>query len=229
MPRFALASVTLVALIAILALATVAATDDRALAFSLSVGPGSVAAELRPGETACQRPIPVAEVFRRVRFRVGTFQRPGLPLTLSVRAEGRTLARGRLAGGYADGSEQVVSLDRFVQEGQRIAVCVRNAGENRLGLYGGSAAAARTRSGVTIDGEPTGTDLTLDFLRERPRSMLATIPAMAQRAEVFSAGWMAPWVFLLFGGLTLLVVPACVALALSAAVARDGRGEDGRV
>ena len=93
----------------------------------------------------------------------------------------------------------------------------------------GIAAGDGADAAAMTSGEPTGTDLTLDFLRERPRSMLATIPAMAQRAEVFSAGWMAPWVFLLFGGLTLLAVPACVALALSAAVARDGRGEDGRV
>lgn len=228
MRRLVLGSVGAVVLVAIVALVVQAATEDRALAFSLSVGSGSVAAEMRPGETACQRPIPVAEDFERVRLQVGTFERPGLPLALTVRAAGRVLARGRLEGGYADGSKQIVALDREVSEGRDVAVCVRNAGRHRVALYG-SGAAARTRSGVTLDGVPTDTDLMLDFLHEQPRSTLATIPAMARRAEVFSAGWMAQWVYFALGALVLVAVPACIARALSSAARCDDQSDAGPV
>src|ERR687894_319925 len=83
------------------ALAAVAVTDEREVAFTLGVVPSMVAAELPPGAAACQAPIAVPERFAAVRMQVGTHRRAGQPLEVTVRSAGseRLLGRGRLPGG----------------------------------------------------------------------------------------------------------------------------------
>ena len=194
--------------------------DQRELAFTLGVVPGDVVGPLRPGVEACQAPVAVAERFTRVRFQVGTYKRRGTPLRVTVREGRRTIASGRLAGGYADVSQPAVSLDRAVGAGRSVSVCIANAGTRRVALYGGPAA-AKTRSRVTVAGKGRPQDLSLVFLRDSPRSAWASLPAMFRRAAVFSAAWAGPWAFWLAAVAALLVLPGLAALAVLRAAATE--------
>lgn len=216
MRRAATISIAAVLLVGMAALVVSAVTNERDLAFAFGVAPLRVAAVMQPGEEACQGPVPVAADFAAVRFQVGTFMRAGVPLDVSIRQGKRTLASGRLDGRYADVSQPVTRLDGEVEEGQRVAVCIRNAGDRRVALFGGGAP-ARPRSGVSVDGEREETDLTLDFVRAEPRSAVATVPAMVRRAGVFTAGWMGGWAYWLIGVLVLVLVPVSIAGAVRAA------------
>lgn len=199
----------------LVALLAVAASDKRELAFTLGVVPTTVAAELAPGAQACQTPIAVPEEFARVRLQVGTYRRAGQPLEVTVRSAGskRVLGRGRLPGGYADVTEQTASVGE-VRAGQRISVCVRNAGTRRIALYGNSDVAVQP-SRATVQGREPGTDLTLVFLSEQPRSMLSRLPEVFEHASLFRPGWVGPWLFWLLTAATLVGVPLLLARALA--------------
>jgi hypothetical protein len=205
-----------VALAGVVALAVVAARDQRDLAFTLGVAPGLVAAELGPREAACQVPVPVATEFDGVTAQFGTYHRPGPPVAVSVETfeGGRSLASGRLPGGYPDFSRQRVPLDATVAAGERVAVCVHNLGRRKLALYGGPEL-ARRGSTVEIDGRDQGTDLTLFFTTDS-RSAAALLPEVFDRASLFRPAWVGPWTFWLLGALLLLAVPALLTLALVA-------------
>jgi hypothetical protein len=210
----------------LLALALVAAGDSRAFAFTLGVPPGQVAAELRPGQTACQAPILVSSEFSRLRFQVGTYGRRGEPLELVVRSfrSGRALGQGRLRGGYLDVSQPSVPVGRVAPD-QPVEVCIRNGGERKVALYGGTTAAA-PGTDARVEGAETGTDLTLVFERAEPRSMLATVPDVFRRASVFRPGWVGSWTFWALAVLLGAGVPALLALALARAT--DGGAAPGR-
>lgn len=210
-PIVAFIAVTVVGLGAI---AFAASRDQRDLAFPLGVVPGMVAAELPPDAEACQRPVPVGADFTGIRMQVGTYGRRGGPLAVVVSriAGGRMLARGRLGGGYRDQSQPTVELDRTVERGERVAVCIRNAGDRRVALYGGPELAKRD-SAVAVDGREQPTDLTLTFTTAS-RSALSQLPAIFDRASLFRPAWVAPWTFWLLGGLLLLAVPALLGAAL---------------
>jgi hypothetical protein len=215
--RSALAVFAVVACGGLAVLAVYALHDERDLAFTLGVVPEKVAAVLRPGSEACQRPVAVAEGFTRVRFQIGTYMRAGQPLAVTVRsAHGRrTLAGGKLAGGYADLSRPAVAVGH-VARGTGASVCIRNLGTRRVALYGGPSVAARG-SDAALDGRPLRADLTLLFLRKRRRSALALAPTVFRHASLFHPRAVGAWTFYLLAALSLVAVPALLGLAVHAA------------
>lgn len=207
----AFAALVLAGLVALL---LAASRDDRDLAFAFGVVPALVAAELPPDAQACQRPVAVGGEFSGIELLVGTYERRGQPLAVTVRRmeDGRILSEGRIAGGYPDFSERVARMDRSVARGERVAVCVRNMGDRRIALYGGPELAKRNSS-VAVDGREHATDLTLTFTTAS-RSVLSQLPAVFDRASLFRPAWVGPWTFWLLGGLLVLAVPALLGMAL---------------
>jgi hypothetical protein len=218
----AVAAFLAVAVSGLVALALVAATDERALAFTLGVAPLQVSAELQPGQTACQAPVLGSSAFSRVRFQVGTYRRRGVPLEVDVRSftTHRILGQGRLGAGYPDVSQPSVSVGRVPGE-RSVAVCIKNAGERKIALYGGAAAAASGEA--RVDGEEIGTDLTLIFERAESRSMLATVPDIFRRASVFRPGWVGEWTFWVLAVFLCAGVPALLAAAVARAADHGGQ------
>ena len=204
----------------IVGMALVALVQRSSLAFTLGVAPAVPALPLRAGEQACQRPIEVPEEgsFDRVSLAVGTYHRTGSPLRVAVRSPGgRTLATGRLAGGYPDigaAPTHAVGLDRTVRA-TPITVCVRNAGPRRVALYGNADAAART-STATRDGRPAHADMTLVFQRA-PRSALGEVPSMVSRAALFRFPWLGGWAYVVLAVALALGGPLLLIRALRAA------------
>ena len=213
----------------VVAMALVAVLQRTSLAFTLGVAPAIPAVPLRAGDQACQRPIEVPEdaSFDRVSLAVGTYHRAGSPLRVAVRSPaGRTLASGRLAGGYPDVGVvpmHTIRLDRTVPATTRIAVCLRNAGPRRVALYGNADAAART-STATRDRRPLHVDMTLVFERG-PRSMIGEVPSMFSRAALFRFPWLGAWAYvvlavaLALGGTWLLIRAVTAAAPASRDVA----------
>jgi hypothetical protein len=201
--------------VALLVLAGIALTDRRDEAFTLGVTPAAVAAELDPGARACQEGIDVPSSFSTIEVQVGTFERPGEPLTVTVHEEngtGSLLARGALAGGYPDISRPRVPVRPRVESGQRVAVCVEARGQRRTALYGNAGAAA-PGSALRVDGRAAETDLTLIF-HSGERSLAAELPDTFARAALFKASWMGPWTFWLLAVGMLVAVPGALLLAL---------------
>ena len=199
----------------ILAFAVTAAGDSRDVAFTLGVVPAGAVAVLNPGEAACQSPISVPAEFDGVRFQVGTYGKPGPPLAIAIRSleSDRRLAGGRLSGGYPDVSQLSVAVGQ-VRASQRVEVCVRNVGARRAALYGNVGLAAGETE-ARIGARRLGTDLSLVFERDEPRSLLSLVPDIFERASVFRPVWVGAWTFWILAGALLAGVPVLLALALA--------------
>jgi hypothetical protein len=199
----------------------IAVLTRTSLAFTLGVIRAAPAVTLDAGQQACQRPIdvPAGGAFDRVGLSVGTFQRAGSPLAIDVQdLGGRALARGTLAGGYPDiASAPVhqVALDRTVSEG-RVAVCVTNRGPRKIALYGNADAAARSSTAYK-DGRPAKVDLSLEFGRSS-QSWASELPRMLDRAALFRAPWLGPWVYWILVAALFVVAPWLLLRALRTAV-----------
>jgi hypothetical protein len=203
------------AALGLLALLAEAAGDQRDLAFTIGVVPSIPAATVKPGSTVCQSGISVPQPFTRVRLRAGSPGGPGPPLLLTVTEVGsnRVLGRGKLPGGYADSTEASARVGT-VDAGKRIAVCVQNGGSRRVQIYGNAGQAAVLSQAVQ-DGKPLPNDLTLVFLRDDRRSMLAALSDAFDRASLFRPAWVGPWTFWLLSALALIGVPLLLARALA--------------
>jgi hypothetical protein len=203
------------ALVGLLALLAEAAGDKRDLAFTIGVVPTTPAAKLRPGATVCQTNITVPTAFTRVQLRAGSPGGPGQPLGITVRGfpSNRARTHGSLAGGYPYTTEQSVPVGH-VAAGQRISVCVTNRGSRRVEIWGNSGAASLPSSAY-IGARLQGTDLTLVFLTDGRRSMLAQLPDVFERASVFRPGWVGAWVYWVLTALALVAVPVLLARALA--------------
>ena len=217
MRRAGVGAFAVVAVLALAALLVTTIADDRRLAFTLGVQPAQPVDVLEPGEQACQAPIDVPADADIVQFPVRTEGGAGPPLVVSVRdvAARSTLGRARVAGGYPDGST-VAARVGGLEEGRRVAVCVRDAGASVLALFGGPAQAART-SDLFVDGRPANADMTLVFERAEAKSMASLVPDAIERAALFTAGWVSPVLLWVLGAAFLLGVPLLLALALARA------------
>ena len=216
MRRAALAAFGAGCAVALAALVLAAASDDRGLAFTLNVRPQRVVAVAPPGAEACQRDVLVPARFDIVQVLLGTYGRPGPPLALIVReaGDGRVLAEGRLPAGAADNQAARIRVGPPVPEGARVDVCVRNAGSRRVALYGGP-----DEDGVGTAyaaGRRLGADLRMSFRRSEPRSALALLPDVIDRAAVFRPRAVGAWTFWVL----LVLVVAGLPLALGTALRR---------
>jgi hypothetical protein len=222
MRSWAAKSFLVMAVVGLIAVTFTAADDDRDTAFTLGVAPGLAAAEIRPGESACQTPIPVAEPFDGLRMQIGTYKRRGSPLAVAVKRPntGQVITVGHIPGGFADVSQLKATLGSTVADDQRVAVCIRNLGQRKLALYGGPEL-ARPGSSVEIAGRDQQTDLMLVFTRSS-RSLLAQVPEIFERASLFRPVWIGPWAYWLLTGLLVVVVPGLLARSLRDAFAIGG-------
>jgi hypothetical protein len=195
------------------------------LVYTLGVYPATVAADIDPGDRACQAPVrvPRGAAFDRVGFLVGTYDRAGPELRVQVFEDetGRRLGSGTLAGGYEDldrTQEHVVPVGR-VQTDEALRLCLVNEGRTRAGVIGQVGIASPPTSG-TFNGKPIESDLTLN-LRSGERSLLAWLPDIADRASRFRASWVTPLTYLLLAVGILVVAPLLLARGIARAAAAD--------
>jgi hypothetical protein len=216
-------AVLAVGAVAIIAAAVLtAAADRRELAFVNGVAPREPALELEPRHTACQGEIEVVERFSRVRLALDTRGRPGPPLDVDL--TGRNfIVGGGLAGGYradlrAPEQAPVVAL-KPVRVGEEVEVCVHNRGSSSV-VIGGSTGASREAGDLEVRGrrlEPLNASAHVTFLRERPTTLLAQLPAAFRRAALFHPPLVGAWTFWLLTALVTVALPWLLAIAVRSA------------
>ncbi|MGE4425286.1 MAG: hypothetical protein AB7G37_02405 [Solirubrobacteraceae bacterium] len=205
--RWLLGVVAVGVIAALLALTWRTTTD----AFSLNAPPSAVAVELEPGQEVCQGPIrvPRGGAFRAVRVPLSTPDGPGPEVDATVRKGDRMLATGGIVGGYADGALPPIRLSRTVGV-TGVTLCLRNAGNVDMGVYG-TAGAAVPYSRVRVGDERPPVDLALRF--ERPeRSLASAVPDIVRRMALFRAVRVPGGIYA--GAIVLLVVAGVAALVV---------------
>jgi hypothetical protein len=192
------------------------ASTDVPVAFTVGPGPSPVAGELAPGAEACEQPIEMLADADRVVFWVDAGARPGVPVEAAVRelpeVGGRRLAHARLPGRDASRGPQEREI-RFprLRKGRVVALCIRNAGRHPTALAGADSAPG---SGTVFAGRSGPVDLSLAFYRDRPPSVLDSVPEMFRRAALFRPGWVGTWTFWLLAVVAAVVVPLLCVVAL---------------
>lgn len=206
--------------IALVGLLALALTRESRLVYTIGAGPGGPVAELRPDHEVCQGPLePPASEFDRVVISLGTYFKPGSSVDVLVRPADDpkgVLARGRLAGGYADIGdvpEHSVAVGATTVR-EPVSVCVRNTGSRKVAVYGAPGIAHRT-STASLDGTPYNSDVAVRLERAEPRSLLARLPGAFEHASLFKGTVVGPWTFWLLAALALIAVPLLLAFAIA--------------
>jgi hypothetical protein len=196
-------------------------TRTSDLVYSPGVVASAPVAVVGPGQRACQAPLhlPDDAAFDRVAFTAGTTGRPDVALEVLDDGTGRTLASGEVAA-TATPAEHVVRTRR-VETARPLRICFTNRGTGSMAIYG-QPGIASPRSRATLDGEPLAFDLALE-LRSEPRSLLALLPTMAERASLFRAGWVTPLTYLVLALALLIGAPLALARGLGRAAEADLR------
>lgn len=216
MPRAAVVVLVVVSLAGAAAAAAVAAGRERDTAFSLGVEPRRVAVSLPPGREVCQFPIDLVAAFDRIEVELATAPEASPTFEITVRRlpDGRLLGAGRPPRDYRPGPVQV-SVGR-VEAGPQAAVCIRPLALPRLPLLGGDG--VQTLVSRTYIGErPLDRDLTMRFITDRPASLLALAPEIAERASLFRAPFVRGWLYFLLLGMLVAGAPLLLARAVRAA------------
>ena len=204
---------------AVAGVAAVGAGDERDLAFTTNVRAVRTVIDVAPGAQACQNGLESAAEFDAVELLPGTGEMPGPPLLVTAREEftHRELATGRLPAGARDNQGVRVRLERPVPERERFDLCVRNDGERSVAFYGGPD---RESPGHSVVGEPGAElhpgkgDMRIVFLRSEPRSALAQLPDMFDRATRFRPDAVGEWTFWLLLVAVAAGIPALLAVAV---------------
>ena len=200
-------------------------TRKSDLVYSTGAQVSTPVAILQDGDRACQEPylLPSGSSFDRVAFSTTTYGRRGAPLRVEVIDvdSRRRLASGTLDAGYPDyaqAPQHIVRVGR-VATSRPLRVCFVSTGGPRVGLLG-QPGFVSPHTHVTFNGRPSAVALAVT-LRTEPRSLLALIPDMFERAARFRAGWVTPAAYWVLGVLLLVAAPVLLARGIARAAAED--------
>ena len=173
--------------------------------------------DLGPGQTLCMSDIAISAESRQMRFKVGTYERPGPPLAVTVTGSGYRAA-ANVPPRYADNTTLAVAIPR--PPGSRlVTVCIRNRGRHKIGFYA-AADRAESRARVSVAGKRVVATPTLTFNPRERSTVAGQAGVIAGRIAVFRGFLDHAWVVWLLALLALVAVPVLVAAGL-AAVLRD--------
>jgi hypothetical protein len=171
--------------------------------------------DLRAGQTLCMSDIAISAESAQMRFKVGTYRRPGPPLAVTVTGSGYRAA-ANVAAGYADNATLAVAVPR--PPGSRLVkVCIRNRGRHKVGFYA-AADRAESHASVVVAGKRVVATPTLIFYERKPSSVASQAGVIAGRIAVFRGFLDHAWVVWLLALLALVAVPLLVAAGLAAAL-----------
>ncbi len=205
--------------------------DQRELAFTNGVAPGEEVVRLKPQLNACQRNVQVLAPFATIRLATDSHHRPGplLRLTVLERRSGRVLGGGTVPAGYVTRldapQDQISGFVGRVKAKRAIDVCVTNVGGQAVAL-GGTLESRPENSDLTAGirrARPVPGNLALSFLKPKPSSLLAELPAALRRAALFHPSFVGAWTFWVLAALLAVVVPLLLARAVTA-VGDEGTG-----
>jgi hypothetical protein len=203
-------------LIPLLALVLLAAKfagtmDHRAerLAASNSVKLQQPVIQINGGSRLCQSILAPRDAASAMFFLAPTTPK-GPPLTLTVTAGGRTVARSHIAGGWTGGTPHLPfhALDRTYLEAR---ICVRNDGRAPLAFSG---LPIGVPTSTTVDGHPQKAAVTVEFFRPGTSTWWSLLPTIAHRAGVLKGSLAGSWALWVAAALVLLAGLGALAIAL---------------
>jgi hypothetical protein len=165
-----------------------------------------------PGSRICMTNLAVSAESRVVRFKVGTYRRPGPPLGVTIKA-GDYSGTSSVPAGYPDNADVQVPIPP-PSSGRAAAVCVRNDGRHRVAFYAAGLDPAHSRVKVTIDGSPEYSTPTLSFGEAKRVSIAERAGVTAGRIAVFRGFLDHAWVVWLLAFGMLVGVPVLTGLGL---------------
>lgn len=174
----------------------VAATPSPRAVFTVSF------IDVRPGQDLCIDGVTIPTGARQIRFQVRTFERPGPPLLVALRA-GTYSETTEVPAGYADGTTLAhpITPPATTAIGE---VCVTNRGEDPIALVGTTEERTESRPTGAVNGRPVDPDAYLAFYEDRSASALSQTAAIVDRMAAFRPGVIGPW--LLWPTLVLVAV-----------------------
>jgi hypothetical protein len=195
---------------------------DRAMLATTPQPPAPTAlalVELRSGQRACLDKAVMDERSDRAQITVGTYGRTASPLELTISGPGVHEA-ARIPPSYRDNSTLTIPVqppDKAVVT----TICVRNAGDRKLALYGG--ADRTSRSTTRVDGKPIPANFTVLFAEARRHTLLERLPLAVERMQAFRPD--APWLAWLVAVLFVIGMPLAVVWAFAGAAQADETGD----
>jgi hypothetical protein len=176
--------------------------------------------DLKPGHTACEEDIGLADPVQYIGFNARSARPDSPPLSVWVRETTghRVLGRTRLNPDWRSGAALVQSP--LIRSHRFVDVCIRNSGPGRVQLLGDVpgrvVAHVAPDNPLVVDGKPVAADLSIRFVRDRPARLLRLVPAMLRHAAVLRPfGAWGMWVLLLA---VVLGLPSLAWLALRGAL-----------
>lgn len=172
--------------------------------------PATFVAALAPGQQACQVGEELPGDTAAVQLSIGTYGRPGPPLTLAAtRPGGRLLTQGALPAGWRQGTVRI-PVRRVHSAAADARVCVRVAPAPR-GTAITLAGNFEPGYAMEVGGQPLPTaKVRFDYLRPGRESWYELLPTIAHRFSIAKAGFLRDWEWL--AALALVLATAFLAL-----------------
>lgn len=172
-----------------------------------------VTVHLPPGRKACLWPVTLDRTSQVAQLRFA--QPPPPAATVQLGAQGPSYATRAVASARGGELDVPLGAPRRALVGR---VCV--SADRPIDLLGTGDPRARTRTTMTVDGQPSAQAFSLTFTEAARRTRLARVSQLVDRAAALSP--LGPWAFWLALALVLLAVPALVLAALVLALRDPG-------
>ncbi len=199
------------------------AAREQRLSGTDSTPPEAFVAGLAPGQQACQGEELLPGDTGAVQLTIGTYGRPGPPLSLTATGpSGRLLTRGALPAGWHQGVVRI-PVRRTSSPTDAARVCVRVAPRPRGSTI---ALGGDTEAGYLMEvaGRPfPGARMRLDYLRPGRESWYQLLPTIVHRFSIDKAGFLRDWEWVA----ALLLVLATAFLAIRTVLRSAAASERG--
>jgi 4-amino-4-deoxy-L-arabinose transferase-like glycosyltransferase len=197
------------------------AHETTRLAGSNNVRPDEFVVTTKDRARLCQRHEALFEQTAFVRMTIGTYGRPGPPLTVSWQKEGHELTRAELPAGWRDGVVRIPLAHPPPASVGDVTVCFQTTEPARLAWAGESVDRPQ---GATVDAKRRPGKLSMVSELSDKRSLFDMLSSAASRYQAGNTSWFGEWTF---WGLIAVLLGALA--AAGAALVRRNEQTDRRV
>lgn len=173
---------------------------------------------VKPNETLCVRGIVLGPNSRYAQFTPEDRRATRPPLKLLVTGP-RYSSKGEAARTASGSGPITIALNPPRTEIDGARLCVRNAGNSDLFLFGVPPGLDSTVSETTLNGKVITEDVSLTILSKTSVSRAANVPAMLDHASAFTP--FRPWLLWIVSALLVIGVPVSLAVAITRSCPED--------
>jgi hypothetical protein len=189
------------AVVAAVVVALLLAQDERRSGTDLTPN-GAFVAALTAGESTCQEGEIVPAGTSVVRVTMGTYGKPGPPVSLTLTDSDGTRTSGTLAAGWREGVVDI-PIGHIVRSTGGVRVCLRDDGPRAIAVAGDLPDPGFTMQVArkTVPGR-----LRYEYMRSGRESWLQLLPTIVYRSTLAKAAFLRHWAWLAATMLMLVAV-----------------------